>query len=448
VKFSLQSRMLLGFALVILLTIGIVFLLIWQATIGEVRQVGERIEREMSMRIEFELLDYYLIHKGWSGIQSQVEQLGEVYKHRIILTDTSGTVIADSTGSVPGKQYALEGLAGKALLVPGAAEIAGTAYVTPEIQFEAGATALEILYSRIGRFFLLGGCLAVIAALAVTTFLSRRILAPVKALTTAAQRLGKGDFSQRVHIKDNSEIGELAATFNSMAIDLQRDEKLRRDLVADVAHELRTPLTNIRGYLEAILDRVSKPDTNTIRTVHEETMLLTRLVDDLQDLSLAESGELKLYFGIEEVPALIKQVISAVQAKAAAKVVTLSADIPDYLPTVYIDYMRIKQVLLNLLENALTHTPQNGTITVGAKQSGEYVEISVSDNGEGIPSEELPNIFERFHRVDKSRSRATGGTGLGLTIAKYLVEAHNGKIAVESELGKGSRFTFTIPVSK
>lgn len=447
-KFSLQSRMLLGFALIILLTIGIVFLLIWQATIGEVRQVGEHIEREMSTRIEFELLDYYLSHKGWAGIQSQVEQLGEVYKHRIILTDASGSVIADSTGSVPGKQYALESLAGEALLVPGAAGIAGTAYITPETQFEAGAAALEILYTRIGRFFLLGGCLAVIAALVVTIFLSQRILAPVKALTAAAQHLGKGDFSQRVDIKDKSEIGELAATFNSMASDLQRDEKLRRNLVADVAHELRTPLTNIRGYLEAILDRVTKPDTNTIRTVHEETMLLTRLVDDLQDLSLAESGELKLYFGVEEVPALIKQVVSAVQAKAAAKGVTLSPDIPDHLPTVYIDYMRIKQVLLNLLENALTHTPQNGIITVSAKQSGEYIEISVSDNGEGIPGEELLNIFERFHRVDKSRSRATGGTGLGLTIAKYLVEAHGGKIAAESELGKGSRFTFTIPVPK
>jgi signal transduction histidine kinase len=448
VKYSLQFRMLMAFTLVILLTIGTVFLLMWQATISQIRQFGERIEHEMSMRIEFELSNYYLSHNGWAGIQPWIEQLGELYKQQIILTDLNGEVIADSTGAAPGKQYDLNSLPSSPLRLPGGGGMAGTVYLTPEVRFEAGTAALEILYHQIGLFFLLGGCLAIIVALLVTVFLSRRILAPVKALTIAAKHLGKGDFSQRVRIRDKSEIGELAVTFNSMANDLERDEKLRRNLVADVAHELRTPLTNVRGYLEAIRDGVLQPDDNTISSIYEETMLLSRLVNDLQELSLAESGELKLYCQAEEVPELIRQAMSAIQAKAAAKGLSLSENIPDNLPAVYVDSLRIKQVLLNLLENALVHTPANGTITVSAKKNGGWVVVSVSDTGEGIPEEDMPNIFERFHRVDKSRSRATGGTGLGLTIAKYFVEAHNGKIKVQSKLGKGSRFTFTIPVSK
>lgn len=447
-KYSLQFRLILAFTLVILLTIGAVFLMMWQATIDELHRFGERIERTVSVRVEFDLLDYYLSNNSWDGIQTLVERLSSQYKQRIILTDSTGAVIADSTGQVSEKGYDFAGFTRKTVALPRGGAFAGTVYLMPAVQFEAGKAALQILYSQIGRFFIVGAALAVLVALALTFFLSRRILSPVKALTTAAQRLGKGDFSQRVHIKDKSEIGELASTFNSMAADLERDEQLRRNMVADVAHELRTPLTNVRGYLEAIRDHLIEPDTDAIGTVYDETMLLERLVDDLQDLSLAESGEIKLYCEIEELPELIRHVVSAIQAKATAKGLTLSVELPSDLPAVYIDYMRIKQVLLNLLENALTHTPQGGLITVGARERADYVEISISDSGEGIPVDELPNIFERFHRVDKSRSRATGGTGLGLTIAKYLVEAHNGTIAIESELGKGSRFTFTVPISK
>jgi len=318
----------------------------------------------------------------------------------------------------------------------------------PLVQPAIGFTALQIMYNEIGRYFILGACLAVVVAIGLTFFLSRRILSPVKALTTAAQQLGKGDFSQRVAISDSSELGELASTFNSMAHDLQRDEQLRRDMVADVAHELRSPLTNVRGYLEAIRDDVVKPSEKTIDSIYDETMLLSRLIDDLQELSLADSGELKLYREDENVSGLIEQAVSAVRSRAEEKGLTISADMAAELSTVNIDFLRIKQVLLNLLENAIVHTPAGGKITVDAAAQGDMVEIGVTDDGEGIPPEELQNIFERFHRVDKSRSRSTGGTGLGLTIARYLVEAHGGKIQVSSEPGQGSRFFFTVPVSK
>jgi signal transduction histidine kinase len=177
-------------------------------------------------------------------------------------------------------------------------------------------------------------------------------------------------------------------------------------------------------------------------------MLLARLIDDLQELSLAEAGELKLYCEIEAVPDLVSQAVSAVQAKAIGKGLSLDTDVPADLPAVYVDFMRIKQVLLNLLENAIAHTPRGGAITVAAAENQDMIEISVTDTGEGIPADELQNIFERFHRVDKSRTRSTGGTGLGLTIARSFVEAHGGTITARSELGKGSHFVFTLPVSK
>jgi len=302
------------------------------------------------------------------------------------------------------------------------------------------------LSQAISHFLLWGALLAIAIALLFTFFLSRRILAPVKSLTLAAKRLGQGDFSQRVQSKDKSEVGELAQTFNAMASDLERAEQLKRNMVADVAHELRTPLSNIRGYLEAARDGVIKPDADTFRSLDEEVTLLSRLVDDLQELSLAEAGELKLVCQSEDIAVLINQTVASVQAQAATKGVSVSIDLPARLSPVNIDYNRISQVLHNLLENAIAHLAKEGTIMVTAKQEGSWVEVAVIDTGEGIPAEDLPYIFERFYRVDKSRARATGGSGLGLTIAKRLVEAHGGKIEVQSELGKGSCFTFTLPV--
>jgi two-component system sensor histidine kinase BaeS len=193
---------------------------------------------------------------------------------------------------------------------------------------------------------------------------------------------------------------------------------------------------------------VIKPDADTIRSLDEEAALLSRLVDDLQELSLAEAGELKLVCQAEDIGELIKQTVAGLQVQATTKGLSVSVDLPDTLPAVNIDSHRISQVLCNLLENALAHTAGGGTISVTARQQERWVEVSVIDTGEGIPAEDLPNIFERFYRVDKSRARATGGSGLGLTIARRLVEAHGGTITAESELGKGSRFSFTVPIAE
>jgi signal transduction histidine kinase len=440
---SLNFRLLLAFALVIVVTIGSVFFFTYGTTRSEISRFGERIEVMQARRLETELSNYYYEEGGWEGIQPFVAQWGKFFGRRIILTDANGMVVADSEEELLGKTYEAD-VPGIPMSPPWETNAIGIIYLGPGPSPEVAS--LRIVYITIGRFFIWGGLVAIALALLLTFFLSRRILAPVKALTQAARRLGKGDFSQRVHVRDKGEVGELAQSFNSMASDLERAEQLRRNMVADAAHELRTPLSNIRGYLEAIRDGVKKPDSATIRSLNEEASSLSRLVDDLQELSLADAGKLKLIYRKENVSELIDETVAALQPQAAAKGLTLAVDLPEKLPLVNIDSHRIKQVLRNLLENALAHTSRGGSITVEAWQQGNQVKVNVVDTGEGIPAKDLPNIFERFYRVDKSRARATGGSGLGLTIAKRLVEAHGGKIEAQSKPRKGSQFTFSLPI--
>lgn len=380
---SLWFRLLAAFTLVIIVTIGTVFFFINQATQSEVRQFSERIGQARASRMEAALSAYYLQHGSWEGIQPYVEQWSKLHGQRIILTDTNSKVVADSEGDSLGKQYNPDS-PGRLLLPPGQQGAIGTVYVSPESEPEVGLASLQLIYAAIGRFFLWGGLIAVAVAILITLFLSRRILAPVKALTSAAKRLGCGDFSPRVKIKDKSELGELAQTFNSMANDLEQTEELRRNMVADAAHELRTPLSNIRGYLEAIRDGVMAPDATTIQSLDEEAALLSRLVEDLQELALADAGQLKMVLQAEDVSKLIQQAVGGMQAQAKTKGVSISGDLPGKLPLVKIDPHRISQVLHNLLENAVAHTAKGGTITVTAKAQGSWVAVTVTDIGEGI----------------------------------------------------------------
>lgn len=292
---------------------------------------------------------------------------------------------------------------------------------------------------------------AIIAAGAVATILTltlaRRILGPVSALTQAVRRMETGDLRQRVKVETTDELGVLAHAFNAMADGLARTEQLRRQLVTDVAHELRTPLTNIQGYIEALQDGVADPSPIVLDSIHEEAMLLNRLVEDLQDLALVEAGQLKLVRQAVAPADLILRAVTSMQSPAADKQIVLQVEMPEALPLVYADRERIGQVLHNLLDNAITHTPAAGKISVSARVSGPEVEVSVQDSGSGIAYQDLPNVFERFYRADRSRARATGGFGLGLAIVKQLIEAHGGRVWVRSTVGVGSTFLFTLPIA-
>ena len=441
---SLRLRLFIAFALVITVAVGAVYFLASQAAREEIRRYGERVEQARAARVGFELYRYYLTRGGWEGIQPYVEQWGGLYGYRIIVTDSRGVVVADSEGELLGKSHQ-PAMTGMRLSPHMMGFNPGTLYISTA-SAEDFPSPMSIL-APLTRFLIWGALAAVFLALLITFFLSSRILAPVKSLALAAKRLGQGDLSQRVKLRDRGEMGELALAFNSMASDLQRTEKLRRNMIADAAHELRTPLSNIKGYLEAIHDGVKEPDPDTLAIIGHESDLLSRLVNELQELSLAEAGELKLKRRPEDVTGLISRAVSSVQAQADLKGIGLSFQPAGGLPPVDIDHSRISQVLRNLLENAIVYTPAGGSIKVASKLRGGDIEVSVTDTGEGIPAEDLPNIFERFYRVDKSRARTTGGSGLGLTIARRLVEAHGGTINVRSEPGKGSCFSFTLPLS-
>lgn len=434
----------MSFALIILVAVGAIYLFVSHTSVVEIGRFGERSEQARFGRLAFELNRYYYGHGDWEGIQPYVEQWGSLYGRRIILTDSSGVVVADSQGELLGQQY-IPDAPGMRFPPPPEGESVGTLYMSPEPS--AVFPSPLSLSQTVSHYLLWGALLAAAVAFLITYFLSRRISAPVKALTLASRQLGQGDLSQRVQSKEKGEVGELARAFNSMAESLERNEQLRRNMIADIAHELRTPLSNLKGYLEAIADGMVKPESDTICSLDEEANLLSRLVDDLQELSLAEASELKLDYQMKDIIKLLKRTVAVRQTQATAKGVSLSVDLPKKLPLMNVDTRRISQVLLNLIDNAITHTPKGGIITIAARKLDNWLEISVKDTGEGIPAKDLPNVFERFYRVDKSRTRATGGAGLGLAIAKSLVEAHGGKIEVRSEEGKGSRFSFTLPVA-
>jgi signal transduction histidine kinase len=298
----------------------------------------------------------------------------------------------------------------------------------------------------------LAGIAEFAVVLIVSLFFSRRIVLPVQEMMVASQRIADGHYDERVGVPGNADIGEmdelglLAAHFNQMAARLEQTEAVRRNLIADVAHELRTPLSSIKGYMEGLIDGVMPPEAATFQQVYREADRLERLVHDLQELSRVEAGAFELDLDPVPVAHLFQAVVDRLGRQFEEKGVALELDVPPGLSPVRADEDRIGQVLLNLVGNALQYTPAGGRVSLRARRSGPMVRLDVVDTGIGIPAEQLPHVFERFYRVDKSRSRAGGGSGIGLTIARHLVEAHGGEMHATSEgPGQGSTFTFTLP---
>ena len=291
---------------------------------------------------------------------------------------------------------------------------------------------------------------SVIAALLVSLFSSRRIVSPLRTLTGASQRIADGNYSERVPVRGTDEIGQLAIRFNQMATQLEQVELMRRQLIGDVAHELRTPLTSIKGYMEGLVDGVLPPTPETYNQIHREADRLSRLVDDLQELSRVESMAYALEIRPVAIDGLVQTTVKRLSPQAIAKHITLNSQLPAGLPPIRADEDRITQVLVNLVANAIQYTPEGGHVTISAARHADEVHISVMDTGIGIPPEHLANLYTRFYRVDKSRSRnAGGGSGIGLTIARHLVEAHGGRIWAESKGdGQGSTFTFSLKVAR
>ena len=316
----------------------------------------------------------------------------------------------------------------------------------------AGGGMMSNYYKNFQQSFneslLISVAAASLVGLVVSFIFSRSILGPVSVMRNASQRIAEGHYDERVPLRGNDELNQLAGSFNQMAEQLEQVESMRRQLIGDVAHELRTPLTAIKGSAEALMDGVLPASDETYLQIHAEAERLSHLVDDLQELSRVESRAIQLKIHPTDLPALIQTVMKRLQYQFDEKRVILTPSLSHTPILVLADDDRVIQVLTNLIGNALQYTPENGTVTVAISHDKNEARISVRDTGFGIPSDQLKHIFDRFYRVDKSRSRAHGGSGIGLTIAKHLVEAHGGKIWAESAgENKGSVFTFTLPLA-
>lgn len=329
------------------------------------------------------------------------------------------------------------------------AAIAALSRADDDVLVLSGETAIQRRFQSIlEQALLLASFGALAAAVVVSLFVSRRIVEPLQDLTAVSRRLAQGYYRDRTFIHSDDELAELSQSINHLAEALDRTEQRRLALIADVAHELRTPLTTIEGYMEGLLDGVIAPDEQTFTLIRHEAARLRRLTEELGLLSRAEAGELHVQPRVFNVCQLLQELIARFQPQFAACEVDLRLLSPVPCLDLYADPDRLMQVMVNLLSNALRYTPAGGAVEVSLTPLGEYVRISVRDTGIGIEAEHLPLIFERFYRVDKSRTRNSGGTGIGLTIARHLVYASGGEIWAESEgIGKGSTFHLTLPTA-
>jgi len=306
--------------------------------------------------------------------------------------------------------------------------------------------AEDAFLERARNMFLYGAGGSLLVALILGMAIAQQFIRPLRELDAATQAVADGDLELRVPVRSQDELGKLAESFNQMNTRLAEARDHRRQLTADIAHELRTPLSIILGHAEAMADGVlpSSPDSAAI--ILDESERLGKMVEDLRVLSLADTGELKYEMQSCAIGDLVKRISSAYQPLVSQKSVRLETSIPNDLPKITADSGRMNQVLNNLIANALRYTPSGGTITLSAASKEDWLELRVSDEGHGIPEEDLEAIFHRFYRLDKSRQRGEGGSGLGLAIAKSIVHYHNGKIYAENNDTIGSSFVILLPL--
>ena len=464
----LFPKLLLSFLAVALIGVIVVSYLANQITVQEVRGLmfGGGMTNESSLVQE--LAGYYRGHGSWDGVGAILESgYGGMMGQRLIVTDSQDRVVADTRGALIGQTLidssgtpiTVDDKKVGALIVRGGGMMGG-------IMGQGGPPSDRpgegVILARVYQSIMLAGLAAVLAAFIIGGLFAYGLVRPMRQLTHATTIIARGDLSHRVDINDKDEIGDLARSFNKMASDLQNAERLRREMTADIAHELRNPLAVLQSNVEAIIDNVLPATPENLQPLLDQTQLLSRLVDDLRTLTLADAGQLSLDKVEIDIAALTRSVITHFTASADSKSISLESDIPNDLPPLTLDPQPIAQVLGNLISNAIRHTPERGKIKLEVRRwkldgtsptsnlqpliSNPQLLITVSDSGVGVPPDSLPYIFDRFYRVDKSRSRIHGGSGLGLAIAKQLVEAHGGKIWAESEVGKGTSVKFTLPI--
>lgn len=406
-------------------------------------------------------LTYYQANGTWSGIAFDRLQLGQHdfqpppadgnppsngqdRRSFFGLADANGVIVLPLDPAFPvGTRLSADSLS-KGTAIESNGVVIGTILTA---KLRPGLSAEENAFlQRTDQALLLAAGGAVLVALVMGWLLSRTLTQPLNALTEATHRMAEGELGGEVAVTSRDEIGNLAKAFNRMSRELARSNNARRQMTADVAHELRTPLTVISGYIESMRDGDLAPTTTRMDVIYSEIERLQRLVGELRVLSQADAGELRLQLQPIEAHDLLRQAVATFCHQAEQNGVTLAFDESAPVPAILLDENRMAQVFTNLLSNALRHTPPGGAIRLSAGYSAGAVSFVVQDTGEGIAAEDLPYIFDRLYRADKSRTESHGeGTGLGLAIVRAIVEAHGGRIRADSTPGSGTTITISIP---
>ncbi len=506
---KLQTRLFLTLISVAVMALAIVVMVALQQTRRQFGDYVAR-DQMITLNQTAQLFEAPILSGSLAELDSLTAKVAQAYGIRAYVYNTEGVIVSASDGAQVGqrvtavslppvglalKQDALNGEASTVHFFPApgnnqlveakipmtnSADIAGSSqwlasdlsfnddsYLVSEETFSQPISpSLKLIYSPVSlpdvlvdtfasqsafiqlvnRAFVAALGVSLLVAVLLSWVTARRILRPVQALTTATRQMGQGDLSARVAVQGQDELAELGQSFNQMAADLAHQEELRRHLAADVAHELLTPLTAVRGHLEAVQDGLLQPTPDVINSLHDEVMLLDKLIADLQELSLAEAGQLHLDVQPVSLVDVVMGAVTAVAPQLVARDLTLTTHLADNLPLIELDARRMGQVFRNLLGNAIKYSDPGGQLTVTAWQSGDELLVRVRDTGVGIAPEHLPYVFDRFYRADPSRARDTGGSGLGLAIVKGVVAAHHGRVWAESEPGVGSLFTVSLPL--
>lgn len=462
----MRVRLILAFVLIVLITTaGVVGIARWNAA-NEVHSFMFRGGMAGLSNLVEELEEYYRLNGSWVGVdavlsfpphgmmggygqgpggqQQGPDMMQGMMNQRLRLADGQGNLVVDSAGlQPPGQRLSLQEMAA-AIELKVNGELVGYLVAEGGMGFSSGDETL--LVNRLTGAALTAGLMAGGVSLLLGLALAYSLVRPVRELTDAARRLGQGDLSQRVAARGDDELALLGRTFNQMADSLQKAEEGRRVMTADIAHELRNPLAVQRANLEALQDGVYALTGESLEPILEQNKLLTHLVEDLRTLALADAGQLTLERSQVDLPALVGRVVERFRPQADKCHTELILDGADaQMPLILLDAMRMEQILGNLLDNALRHTSAGGKVWIQTSWSGEEARVSVRDNGQGIPKEALPHIFERFYRADKSRSREGGGSGLGLAIARQLAEAHGGRLEAANHPAGGAVFTLSMP---
>ena len=438
-RMSLQAKLLVAFVLIVLLTSLVGYLFINQSV---KRAFSEFTVRSFTMQDRMLLqviVAYYNRTGSFDGLVDFLEQNARDVP--VLLVDPEGDVVYPTEGTLPDRRLSEEELQrGQAIVLPN-----GETWTLVPYRTNPQLVQLEQRFLWTTRRSLwLAGLAAVVVAILLSIFLLRQMTRPLRRLDAATRRIAKGEFSERVGIQTSDEIGRLARSFNEMAESLEQAEQTKRQMIADVSHELRTPLAAVRSALEALRDGLIKPTPETLASLHDKILLTTRLVRDLRQLTLADDGRLSIQVAPCKIEEIVDTIVETIGVQLEDSGVRLERRIPAGLPTIVVDRQRIEQVFLNLLANAIRHTPAGGSISISAAERSEGIEVGICDSGPGLTEADLAHVFDRFYRADDARA-SDGGAGLGLSIAKALIDAHGGRIWAENGLSGGACFRVVLP---